>query len=76
MYGFFTNADLSYTVDVHTFKQVYYTYFDSKMSSGFIFWDSFSDSSKVFVMKKKVLRLIITKSAYKDSAEIPFFKRS
>jgi len=62
---------LSHTVDVHTLKQVYYAYFQSHISYGVIFWGNSSDSSKVFVMQKKVIRLI-TKSAFNESCRDHF----
>jgi hypothetical protein len=38
-------------------KMVYYAYFHSAMSYGIIFWGSSTDSTKIFKMQKRTIRI-------------------
>lgn len=62
--AFYALLTISYTIDVHTLKHMYYACFHSH--NGVIFWGNSSGSSNVFVMQVKVLRLI-TKLASNES---------
>jgi hypothetical protein len=41
-----------------TLKQVYFAYFHSIMSYGVIFWGNSTDSKRVFIIQKKIIRLM------------------
>jgi hypothetical protein len=47
-------------------KMVYYPCFHSAMSYGIIFWGNSTDSTKIFKIKKRAIR-IITESKNRDS---------
>jgi hypothetical protein len=40
-------------------KMVYYAYFHSDMSYGIIFWGNSTDSTKIFKIQKRAIRIII-----------------
>jgi hypothetical protein len=39
-------------------RSIYYAYFQSRLKYGIIFWGSVKDSLKIFIIQKKVMRLI------------------
>jgi hypothetical protein len=41
-----------------TLKLVYFAYFHSIMSYGFIYWGNSTDSKKVFYIQKKIIRIM------------------
>jgi hypothetical protein len=43
----------------HALKSIYYAYFHSIMSYGVIFWGQSTDSSKVFLLQKRVIRVMM-----------------
>jgi hypothetical protein len=43
----------------NTIRSIYYSYFQSWLKYGIIFWGSAKDSIKVFRIQKKVMRLIV-----------------
>ena len=56
-----------------TLKSIYFAYFHSIMSYGIIFWGNSTDSKKVFILQKKIIR-IMTGSKQRDSCR-SLFKR-
>jgi hypothetical protein len=49
-----------------TLKMIYYSYAHSIISYGIIFWGSSTSSKKIFLLQKKILR-IMTRSKYNES---------
>jgi hypothetical protein len=43
---------------VDTLKSVYFAYFHSFMSHGVIFWRNSTDSKRVFIIQKKIIRIM------------------
>jgi hypothetical protein len=50
---------LYYTLNTNGLKTVYYAYHHSLVNYGIIFWGNTADSNKVFVLQKKIMRIII-----------------
>jgi hypothetical protein len=46
-------------ISLNNLKMIYYTYFHSVMTYGLLFWGLFSDSIKIFRMKKKIIRIMM-----------------
>jgi hypothetical protein len=44
--------------NMHTLKMIYYTYFPSVMEYGIIFWGTSAESKKVFLLQKRILRIM------------------
>jgi hypothetical protein len=44
--------------NINTLKSVYYTYIRSIIKYGIIFWGNFSNSGKIFTLKKKTVRIM------------------
>jgi hypothetical protein len=54
---------LSHVSNIDPLKLIYFAYFHSLMKYGIIFWGNSSDSKKVFILQKKIVRIIVdTKS--------------
>ncbi len=49
---------LGHCVDRNILRQVYFAYFHSLLNYGLIFWGNSSDSSRVFILQKRAVRLI------------------
>jgi hypothetical protein len=45
-------------IKVDTLKLVYFAYFHSVMSHGVIFWGNSTDSNRVFIIHKKIIRVM------------------
>jgi hypothetical protein len=46
-------------LNINNLKLVYYVYYHSLVKYGIIYWGNTSDSYKVFVMQKKVIRKVM-----------------
>jgi len=46
-------------VNINTLKTIYFAYFHSIMSFGIIFWGNSTDSNNIFLLQKRVLRIIV-----------------
>lgn len=53
-----TPTVLSQSVGCNVLRQVYFAYFQSLLSYGVMFWGNSSESNRVFLLQKKVVRLI------------------
>jgi hypothetical protein len=45
---------------VDTLKFVYFAYFHSIMSYGIVFWGNSTDGKKVFIIQKKIIRIMVS----------------
>jgi len=45
-------------VSLNTLKMIYYSYFHFVMTYGLLFWGHSSDSTKIFRLQKKIIRII------------------
>jgi hypothetical protein len=54
-------------------RMVFYAYFHSIMSYGIIFWGNYTDSTKIFKMQQRAIRIIIG-SKNRDSCRYLFKK--
>jgi hypothetical protein len=43
---------------LNTLKSIYYSYFSTVMSYGLLFWGNSPQSSRVFIMQKKIIRIM------------------
>jgi hypothetical protein len=50
---------LSYILSIDNLKSVYYAYYHSLVKYGIIYWGNTSDSHKVFLMQKKIIRIMM-----------------
>jgi hypothetical protein len=55
----FLMRKLSYILSMDNLKFVYYAYYHSLVKYGIIYWGNTSDSHKVFLMQKKILRIMM-----------------
>jgi hypothetical protein len=55
---YFIIKTLKDAMSYHMITSIYYAYFQSRLKYGIIFWGSVKDSLKVFLIQKKVMRLI------------------
>ena len=46
-------------VTINTLKVIYYSYFHSVMSYGLLFWGNSPDSTKIFRLQKKIIRIMM-----------------
>jgi hypothetical protein len=56
---YFLMRKLYYTLKTNGLKTVYYAYYNSLVNYGIIFWGNTADSKKVFVLQKKIIRIIM-----------------
>jgi hypothetical protein len=50
--------NIKYTVTAETLRLIYFAHVHSMISYGIIFWGSASEAQKVFVMQKRILRIM------------------
>ena len=55
----FLMRKLYHTLNINGLKTVYYAYYHSLVNYGIIFWGNTTDSNKVFVLQKKIIRIIM-----------------
>jgi hypothetical protein len=60
--------NIKYLVSFETLRQIYYAHVHSIMSYGIIFWGGSSNAKKMFILQKKILR-IITNTKPRDSCQ-------
>jgi hypothetical protein len=53
-----TSCHINNTV-IPNHKMIYYSYFHSVMTYGLLFWGLSSDSMKIFILQKKIIRIIM-----------------
>jgi hypothetical protein len=53
----FIMRKLYYTLNINDLKTVYFAYYHSLVKSGIIYWGNVSGTNKVFVLKKKIIRI-------------------
>lgn len=71
--AFFALLTLSHSVDERILKQVYFAYAHSQLSYGVIFWGNSPDSGKIFLMQKRIVR-IVARAGFRDPCK-PIFQR-
>ena len=49
---------IKYTLSIDTLKLIYFAHVQSIMSYGIIFWGTSTKASKIFILQKKILRII------------------
>jgi hypothetical protein len=57
---FFNAKTILYTIlNINNLKAVYYAYYYSLVKYGIIYWGNTSDSHKIFVIQKKIIRIMM-----------------
>jgi hypothetical protein len=55
----FQMRKLSYVLSINNLKSVYYAYCHSLVKYGIIYWGNTPDSHKVFLMQKKIIKIMM-----------------
>jgi hypothetical protein len=63
--------EIKHRVPIETLRVIYFAHIHSIISYGIIFWGSFSYANKVFILQKKIIR-IITNTRPRDSCREVF----
>ena len=66
---------LFHITNIDTLKSIYFAYFHSVMNYGIIFWGNSTDSKKIFILQKKIIR-IMTGTKHRASCRNLFKKLS
>jgi len=64
---------IKYSLPFHTLKLIYFSYFHAAMSYGLIFWGSSPGANKIFILQKKIIRIIYN-VGHRESCR-DFFRR-
>jgi hypothetical protein len=59
--------------DIDALKLVYFAYFQSMVKYGIVFWDNSYNLNKVFLLQKRIIRLMLGLS-YRSSCKFWFKK--
>jgi len=62
---------MKYSLPIETLKTIYFAHIHNIMSYGIIFWGNSSSATKIFLLQKKIIR-IITNARLRDSCRETF----
>jgi hypothetical protein len=55
----FLMRKLYYILNINDLKTIYYAYYHSLVKCGIIYWGNASGSNKVFILQKKIIRIMV-----------------